>query len=724
MESKPFLELEGITKRFGGVTALNDVSFSCEQHSIHAILGENGAGKSTLIKIISGVLQADSGGMKLADTKISFSSPTEAFESGIVSVFQELSLMPDLSVADNICITTPPRQWGLIDNRAQIMQAEELLARVGCEDINPRARCRDLPLSRRQLVEIAKALGRNPKLLILDEATSAITAADVEKVFEILQALRDEGLSMLYITHRLQEAEMLCDTCSVFRNGERISTFPQGSQTPDEIVEMMIGRSISQVYPDKPKWETTPNTILEVEDLNWDNQLHDLSFDIGKGEIVGLGGLDGQGQREVLLSLFGALRGLSMTLKIEGRKVSIRSPAEAKNKVHGLAMIPEDRKTEGLLLPMSIRENISLGALDQVSRLFVIDRDKEKMRVKDMVEQLRIGVGSADEPAGSLSGGNQQKVVIAKWLLSGARCLLLMDPTRGIDVGTKQELYHLLRNFADQGTSVLFYSTDYEELIGMCDRVIILYEGRIVRELKGEEINEHNIITASLNLKPEEKNPYDDTAYDLIKKRIIDFTYPPGYKISSSKLKEELNIGHSRVQIALFRLSGEGLVELSSNGETSVKGVSLDDISEIYDTRIILETGAAKEIIEQLSDAQLDELEILYNQTLEEDAKFDYQLFMERENEFHLAIIRYTNNKKLLNVYKQLNAHMQEVRFRYRNRDVERFPRTNQEHESILNGFKERNLEKVVAAIEDHLQSGKRAFLSLVAQHNENDRIT
>jgi DNA-binding GntR family transcriptional regulator len=346
------------------------------------------------------------------------------------------------------------------------------------------------------------------------------------------------------------------------------------------------------------------------------------------------------------------------------------------------------------------------------------------MRVKDMVEQLRIGIGSIDEPAGSLSGGNQQKVVIAKWLLSGARCLLLMDPTRGIDVGTKQELYHLLRNFADQGTTVLFYSTDYEELIGMCDRVIILYEGRIVRELKGEEINEHNIITASLNLDPEEKNPYDDTAYYLLKKRIIDFTYPPGYKISSSKLKEELNIGQSRVQIALLRLSGEGLVELSSNGETSVKGVSLDDISEIYDTRIILETGAAKEIIKRLSDAQLDELEILYNQTLKEDAKFDYKLFMERENEFHLAIIRYTNNTKLLNVYKQLNAHMQEVRFRYRNRDVERFPQTNKEHESILNGFKERNLEKVVAAIEDHLQSGKRTFLSLVKQHNENDRTT
>ncbi len=504
MERRPFLEMENVTKRFGGVTALNNVNFSSERHSIHAIIGENGAGKSTLIKIVSGVLKPDSGLLRLDGQEFSFGSPIEAARAGVFCIFQELSLIPDLSIAENICITNPPRKWGLIDNKFQFRKAEELLARVGCEDINPRERCASLPLSRRQMVEIAKALGRDPKLLILDEATSAITAADVEKIFEILRTLRDEGLSMLYITHRLQEVETLADTCSVFRNGERIETFDQGSRSSDEIVTMMIGRAISQVYPEKPERMERSEPILEVEGLNWYNRLHDLSFSIGKGEVVGLGGLDGQGQREVLLALFGVLRGHTMTLKIQGRKVDIRSPAEAKDIRNGIAMIPEDRKTEGLLLPLSVRENISISALNLVSTGFVVDLKKEKLRIDDSVRQLQIVAGSLDNPVGALSGGNQQKVVIAKWLLTGARCLLLMDPTRGIDVGTKQELYHLLRGFADQGTSILFYSTDYEELIGMCDRVIILYDGRVVRQLEGETITEHNIITASLNLGTEE----------------------------------------------------------------------------------------------------------------------------------------------------------------------------------------------------------------------------
>jgi len=243
MTRKSLLKIKGVCKYFGGVTALSNVDFSCESHSIHAILGENGAGKSTLIKIISGVVQPDSGQIILNERQVSFSGPGEATREGIVCVFQELSLMPDLSVADNICITNPPRKWGLIDSRIQRRRAQELLARVSCEDINPLERCADLPLSRRQMVEIAKALGRDPKILILDEATSALAAEDVEKIFKILKDLRAKGLSILYITHRLREAEILADTCSVFRNGERIETFTQGSKTPGEIVSMMIGRS-------------------------------------------------------------------------------------------------------------------------------------------------------------------------------------------------------------------------------------------------------------------------------------------------------------------------------------------------------------------------------------------------------------------------------------------------------------------------------------------------
>jgi ribose transport system ATP-binding protein len=500
MSTGSFFEVKGLTKRYGGVAALSNVDFSCEQSSIHGILGENGAGKSTLIKIISGVVLPDAGQMQLQGRNVSFRSPPEASREGIFCIFQELSLIPDLSVAENICITNPPRKWGLIDKKVQITRAEEMLARLGCEDINPREQCRNLSLSRQQMVEIAKALGRKPKMLILDEATSAIAASDVEKIFTIVRGLREEGLSILYITHKLQEAESLCDICSVFRNGERIKTFEKGTYERDEIVQMMIGRSLLLAYPEKPKPKKERKKALEVEGLNWGHRLLNISFCLGEGEIVGLGGLDGQGQREILLALFGTLRRLSISIKLGGRHVTITSPTIAKDKKNGIAMIPEDRKNEGLLLPMSVRENISLSALKWVSKFGVLDPKKELHFVDEMARQLRIKVPSYEEPVGGLSGGNQQKVVIAKWLLSGARCLLLMDPTRGIDVGTKQELYRLFRNFADQGTSILFYSSDYEELIGLCDRVIVLYDGRITKELYGHEITERNIIEASLNL--------------------------------------------------------------------------------------------------------------------------------------------------------------------------------------------------------------------------------
>ncbi len=496
----PLLSLRGISKTYGGVRALTGVDFAAAAGSIHAVLGENGAGKSTLIKVVAGVVSPDAGTMAFDGIDVRFASPMEANAAGVVCVFQELSVIPDLSVADNISITDPPKRFGQIARRAQRRRAEALLARVGCEDINPIARIGDLPLSRRQMVEIAKALGRDPKLLILDEATSALTAADVQRVYAILHRLRTEGMGVLYISHRMNEIDELADTISVFRNGGHVRTFPKGAASGTEVVQMMVGRDVSAVYPPKPARPPSNAPVLEVRGLGWTDRLADISFAAGRGEILGLGGLDGQGQRELLLALFGVLAGLEGSVAVEGREVRITSPRAATRADIGIALIPEDRKTEGLVLPMSVGENITLTALGALTRGLVIDRTAEASRIDAMVEKLRIKVGAVTDAVATLSGGNQQKVVIAKWLLTAPRILLLNDPTRGIDVGTKQEIYRLLRALADEGATILLYSTDYDELIGCCDRVMILYGGRIVRVLEGDAISETNIVASAFNL--------------------------------------------------------------------------------------------------------------------------------------------------------------------------------------------------------------------------------
>jgi ribose transport system ATP-binding protein len=497
--SDDFLVLNQISKRYGGVRALEDVDFACRRGSIHAVLGENGAGKSTLIKIISGVVRPDTGALTLEGEPRDFRTPAAATAAGVVCIFQELSLMPDLSVADNISISKPPRRLGLIDARAQRRRAEALLAEIGCEDVNPLARVRDLPLSRRQMVEIAKALGHKPRLLILDEATSALTSADVEKVYKLLARLRGEGVSILYISHRMHEVEALADRASVFRNGRHIETFDKGARSTSQIVQLMIGRDISAQYPPKPP-PVAHAPALRVQNLGWDNRLADISLDVGAGEIVGLGGLDGQGQKMLLLALFGVLKGVSGKIEVNGRTVRLGSPADAKSRDIGIALVPEDRKTEGLMLSMSIAENLTLASLRGFAAGPFIDGAKEQAAVVEGVDRLRIKIGAAEDAVSTLSGGNQQKVVIAKWLMTHPGVILLNDPTRGIDVGTKQELYRLMRELADAGAAILFYSTDYDELIGCCDRVAIMYDGRIVRGLRGGDITETNIVASSLNI--------------------------------------------------------------------------------------------------------------------------------------------------------------------------------------------------------------------------------
>jgi ribose transport system ATP-binding protein len=495
----PFLALEGVSKRYGGVHALRNVSFTCGQGTIHAILGENGAGKSTLIKIIAGVVAPDEGTMQFEGRTVAFPDPAAANRGGIVCIFQELSLMPDLTVAENITLSAPPRRFGFIDARAQRRRAEELLARIGCTDINPLERVSNLSLSRRQMVEIAKALGRRPKLLILDEATSALTAADVERVYRILSDLKEQGLGILYISHRMHEIEALAETCSVFRNGRHIETFAKGARSPEEIVGLMIGREIESQFPAKPS-RPRPTPLVDVRDLAWENRLTGVTLAAGAGEIVGLGGLDGQGQKELLLALFGVLRKTKGTIRVAGRPFRPRSPRGAKRGRAALALIPDDRKSEGLILPLSVADNLVIASLDRLSRGPFLDRARCAEAVRDAVRRLSIKIGDPADPVSTLSGGNQQKVVIAKWLMAHPGIILLNDPTRGIDVGTKQEIYRLLRELADQGACILYYSTDYEELIGCCDRVAVMYGGRIVRELEGADLNERNLIASALNI--------------------------------------------------------------------------------------------------------------------------------------------------------------------------------------------------------------------------------
>ena len=500
MDAAQVLRMEGITKHYGGVRALEGVQFTSGAGRIHALLGENGAGKSTLIKILSGVVKPDSGRIIIDGKDMNFASPDAAMDAGVACIFQELSLLPDLTVADNITITRSPSRFGLIDRREQLRITEAMLARVGADDIHPDAPVGELPLSRRQMVEIAKALARNPKILILDEATSALTAADVLKIFALLKQLRADGMAVIYISHRMHEIAELADDCTVFRNGRYVETFKAGTKTDEQVVELMIGREYSRAFPPRAPRRADPQTVLKVDGLSWGGRLNGINLEVKTGEVVGLGGLDGQGQKQLLQALFGTVIGATGSVEIAGKPVKVRSPRHAKSAEVGMALIPEDRKNEGLMLPMSVRDNLSFAAVERFSHFGIVDQAAEDAAIGEMLKLLQIKSDGVNGPVSALSGGNQQKIVIGKWLMNQPRIILLNDPTRGIDVGTKQEFYQLLARLAEAGAAIIYYSTDYDELIGCCDRVLVLYDGAVIRTLEGPELTEHNLISAALNL--------------------------------------------------------------------------------------------------------------------------------------------------------------------------------------------------------------------------------
>jgi ribose transport system ATP-binding protein len=479
---------------------LDNVDLDVGSGSIHAILGENGAGKSTLMKSLVGVVRPDTGLIEIMGREADLSDPQAAARLGVVCVFQELSLVPHLTVAENICLAEPPLTClGFISKRESRRVARDLLAQMGVEGIDPDSRCKDLPLTKQQLVEIAKALHQKPRLLILDEATSALSADDVARLFALLRELRDEGVSSLFISHRMHEIDEIADTCSVFRNGARIETFAVGTRSDAERVQMMIGRPIQQVYPPKPARLPQAGTPrLETRGLGWEDTLHDISLSVMPGEICGLGGLEGQGQNSFLLALFGVLRGLRGSILFDGTEIDTRSPRQARGRGGRFGLIPESRKTEGLFLDASVGDNLTVAALETLSRHGFIQERRRQSLATDLISRFQIKTPSVETPVRALSGGNQQKVLLSKWIALSPRLLLLNDPTRGVDVGTKQQIYNSLRELAREGMSLIVYSTDYDELMGLCDKVHVFYGGRDVALLEGGGLTEQALISAAM----------------------------------------------------------------------------------------------------------------------------------------------------------------------------------------------------------------------------------
>lgn len=495
----PLIELSGISKSYGPVRALQEIDFSARPGTIHAILGENGAGKSTLMKLLSGAIQPTTGEIRVAGKPVRFQGTRQASAAGIVCMFQELSLLPSLTVGDNIVLARPNTLFGFMKKEAY-GRAREALALIGAERIALDTPVEELSLADRQLVEIAKALFQKPKLLILDEATSALGASAVEKVFSVIRSLRDQGCCILFISHRFYEVQALADEITVFRGGKHVRTFKAGTLDQNEIVSLMIGQSMETLFPPRrppPTANATP--LLTLENVCFENELKNVWLSVRSGEIYGLGGLEGQGQQRVPEAIFGTLSGVTGKVEVSGRPYTNRSPYRSKSPYVGIAFVPEDRKTEGMIQPMSIEDNMRLAGLGLGGISASGDPEREK-RFIALLQRLELTYGQLSDPVSSLSGGNQQKVLLAKWLALGPRCILLLDPTRGIDVKTKAQIYRLLSDLASEGIAIVLQSTDYEELVHLCDRVAVFYRGRIARELSGGTLTPENLISAAMGL--------------------------------------------------------------------------------------------------------------------------------------------------------------------------------------------------------------------------------
>lgn len=489
------LTAKGLSKAFAGVHALQEVSFDVRGGEVHALLGENGAGKSTLVKVISGVLRADSGQVQLRDEPFAPRDPGESLAAGVGVVFQELPLIPDLTVMENIFFNRQPLSpLRTVARRRMRVRADELFDRIGLTGIDPARQLRDLSVAARQLVAIAKVLAAEPDIVVLDEATSALGPSEVAWLFDRTRTLAAAGKGIVFISHRLAEADEISDRVTVLRNGRNVGTWAAGEIGSDGLISAMLGRRLEQLYPEQ-RSTRQDEIVLTVQALAAGRRLRGVDFSLHRGEILGLCGLEGQGQLELFLSLYGVIRARGSIL-VQGRPRRLRSPRDALRAGLGLALVPEDRKNEGILPTLSVRENMSLPSLRRVRRLGLINRKTERDLIAPVIHDLRIGREDPEQLAGGLSGGNQQKVIVGKFLLTGARILLFYDLTRGVDVGTKAEIFKMMDQLAAEGYAILFYSTDLAELVNVPHRTCVMFDGRIVAEFPRASCTQEKLVAA------------------------------------------------------------------------------------------------------------------------------------------------------------------------------------------------------------------------------------
>lgn len=478
------VEIEGISKRFGATAALSDVSLSVQAGEVHGLLGENGAGKSTLMKVLSGIVEPDRGRVMVAGRPLQLGSPAASREIGLAMAYQELSAPPNITVATKLCLPNLPTRFGMVSQRALIDTATERLEEWEASHISPLALISELSLAARQEVEIIAALSTSPALLVLDEPTAALP--DPAWLFRQISRITGRGAAVIYISHKLTEITEICDTGTVLRNGRTVAVFTKGELSEDQLVEQMIGRSFNHAFPDKP-CERTGDVVLDVSDLSAGTRLDGVSLQVRAGEIVGVAGLEGQGQRELFYALAG---------EMQARRGSVSVTSGSGNV--DFALVPEERKSEALFLQMRSDFNLTLPLTSKFSRAAVLSRRREQQLAGQVAREVNLPQPMLARRIADLSGGNQQKVVFGRAIAQAPKCLLLFDPTRGVDAATKLEIYKMTRDFAAKGHAVLVYSTEIPELVGLCDRVCAVYGGRIVAEHAGDDLTESSVMRSIL----------------------------------------------------------------------------------------------------------------------------------------------------------------------------------------------------------------------------------
>ena len=489
----PTLELRGVAKSFGAVVALREGRIVLQPGSIHALVGENGAGKSTLVKIVAGLYHRDAGTMELEGRPVDFRSTAEAKAAGIAVIYQEPTLFPDLSVTENVFMGRQPvGRFGRIDRAAMRAEVVELLKRLGVP-IDPDRPARGLSIADQQIIEIAKAISLDAKVLIMDEPTAALSGVEVDRLFAVARSLRDEGRALMFISHRFDEVFALCDTITVMRDGSYVATSPIGRTNVPAIVKMMVGRDVDELFPkiDAPIGEP----VLEVKGLTSPGLFADISFTVRAGEIVALAGLVGAGRSEVVRAIFGVDPYTSGEALLDGRPLPKGNPAAAMKA--GVGFVPEDRRQQGLVMESSIATNITDAIRRRLVSGGVITRNRENAAAQEWARALEVKCAALDNAAGNLSGGNQQKVVLAKWLATSPRLLIIDEPTRGIDVGTKSEVHRRMSELAGEGLAILMISSELPEVLGMADRVLVMHEGRITAELPRAEATPESVMFAA-----------------------------------------------------------------------------------------------------------------------------------------------------------------------------------------------------------------------------------